>query len=224
MPWLGEVKLMALATALERESARSREARTSDEWRAWAGGVWDGEGSAYLLDHRTHEGYKIAELAITQGGVGIAPELLRRFATVVRRGHVNGPYRQDDSNLDVFRWKTSARADVLATIDELWPWISNVKRRQADAVRAVLVSQEPLSRGRPEWGSYKSHCIHGHEYATARMRPYVSRGVGTKRRDSEQCLQCARDQARARREQEKGSAADDDRRSISEHETPYLLK
>jgi hypothetical protein len=223
-PWLGDVKLRAFATALERPSARSRAATPTDEWRAWAAGVWDGEGSAYLLDHRTHAGYKIGELAITQGGEGGAPELLCRFVSVVRRGHLNGPYDQDNTNLDVFRWKTSARADVLATIQELWPWMSDVKRQQADGVRAVLLSQAPLPRGRPDWGSYKTHCVHGHEYATARVRPYSPRGRGVPVRENHRCLQCLREYAREQREKKRRSAADDDRRSISEHAKRYLLK
>jgi hypothetical protein len=225
MPWLGELKLLAFATALERASAKSREAAPIDEWRAWAAGTWDGEGSAYLLDHRTHAGYKIGELAITQSGIGRAPELLRRFVSITRLGHINGPYTQEGATMDVYRWKATAQADLPAVISQIRPWLSSVKRIQADAVLAVLASQAPLPRGRPDWGNRKTHCINGHEYATARMRPYVARSDGgVPRRDSHQCLVCAREQARMRREQKKRPTADDDRRSMSERVTTYLLK
>jgi len=225
LPWLGEVKLLALATALERETARSRHAVANDEWRAWAGGVWDGEGSAYLLDHRTHAGYRIGELAITQSGIGGAPELLRRFVSVTQLGHINGPYRQVGATMDVYRWKATAQADLPAVISQIRPWFSSVKQAQADTVLAVLSAQATLPRGRPDWGNRKTHCVNGHEYATARVRPYAARSDGgVPRRESEQCLVCAREQARMRREEKKRSAANDDRRSMSEHATRYLLK
>jgi hypothetical protein len=225
LPWLGEVKLLALATALERETARSRQAIASDDWRAWAAGVWDGEGSAYLLDHRSHAGYKIGELAITQSGVGRAPEILRRFVSITHLGHINGPYTQEGATMDVYRWKATAQAEPPEVIAQIRPWFSSVKREQADAVLAVLASQAPLPRGRPEWGNRKTHCIHGHEYGSARLRPYRARSAqGEQPRDSEQCLVCAREQARMRREQKKRPAADDDRRSTSETALRYLLK
>jgi hypothetical protein len=225
LPWLGEVKLLAFATALERASAKSREAAPIDEWRAWAAGVWDGEGSAYLLDHRTHAGYKIGELAITQSGIGVAPQLLRRFRNVVGAGRIYGPYAQAGATMDVYRWKANAQADIPAVIAQIAPWYSPVKERQADAVLTVLRSQPPLPRGRPDWGNRKTHCVNGHEYATARVRPYRARAAeGAEPRDSEQCLACAREQARSRRAEKKRSAADDDRRSLSEAATSYLLK
>ena len=225
MPWLGEVKLLAFATALERPSARSRAVGINDEWRAWTAGVWDGEGSAYLLDHRSHAGYEIGELAVTQSGNGGVPELLRRLVTIVRRGHVNGPYTQKGATMDVYRWKATAQPDIPAVIAEIEPWLSPVKRHQANTVLNVLASQPPLPRGRPEWGNRKTHCINGHEYATARIRPFQARSDGgAPRRDSQQCLICVREQARARRSQKKRRAVDDDPSSLSESAMRYLLK
>jgi hypothetical protein len=225
VPWLGEVKLLAFATALERESARSRLATPRDEWRAWAAGVWDGEGSACLLAHRTHRDYKKGELSITQSGVGGIPELLRRFRDVTSAGHINGPYAQQGATMDIYRWKATAQYAITETIAQLAPWLSSVKQEQASHVLIVLHAQPVLPRGRPDWGNRKTHCINGHEYATARMRPYVARSDGgVPRRDSHQCLVCAREQARRRREQKRRPAADDDRRSISETASRYLLK
>jgi len=206
LPWLGEVKLLELGVALARTSARSRAAIAIDEWRAWAAGLYDGEGSTYLTNHRTHLGYRNAEARITQGSVGGSPEVLRRFLTVVEVGRLYGPYRQVIGHQDVYRWNGSARSDVEKCLSALWPWLGPVKRAQAEAVFAVTRSQPVLPRGREEWGRYKTHCINGHEYATARIRPYVSRGVGLEPRDSHQCLQCAREQARERRKQKKPSA------------------
>ncbi|HLQ04308.1 MAG TPA: hypothetical protein VK197_01520 [Verrucomicrobiae bacterium] len=223
LPWLGQLKLLEFSAALDRAAATSRSAKSDDIWRSWAAGLYDGEGSTCLLDHRSHEGYRIAEASITQTGLGDAPEVLRRFALIVDAGHVNGPYAQKGATMDVYRWKANARADIESMIDQLWPWLGEVKRAQAQEVLDTVHAQPELPRGRPDWGNRKTHCIRGHEYATARVRPYVSRGKGAPRRDNHQCLVCVRDQARARRERKKRSAADD-RRSLSESATSYLLK
>jgi len=105
LPWLGQVKLLALAAALERASARSRPAVPNDHWRAWAAGLFDGEGSTYLTNHRTHAGYRNAESRITQGSAGGSPEVLQRFAAIVQVGRLYGPYGQLGADLDVYRWK-----------------------------------------------------------------------------------------------------------------------
>jgi len=224
LPWLGQIKLNALAQALGRQPAQSRVPTGSDEWRAWAAGFYDGEGSTYLLDHRTHEGYKTAEITVTQSSDEGIPEVLTRLSQICDTGHVNGPYPQEDGDMDVYRWKISSRNGVEHVVTHLWRWLGAVKRSQASAVLETLHAQPALPRGRPDWGNRKTHCINGHEYATARVRPYKSRGVGVPRRDSKQCLACAREQARAKREMKKRSAADDDRRSLSEARARYLLK
>src|SRR5262249_39921668 len=122
LPWLGQVKLLEFALALERSAATSRRATRSDEWRGWAAGLYDGEGSTYLTKHRTHPGYRVAEARVTQGSRGGPPEVLKRFATVVEVGGLYGPYRQRGANLDVYRWNTSARANVEHAMAVLWPW------------------------------------------------------------------------------------------------------
>jgi hypothetical protein len=223
-PWLGEVKLQQFAQALERHTASSRGATRSDEWQAWAAGLYDGEGSAYLLDHRSHVGYRIGEIAMTQCGTGIAPEVLRRLLLVAGVGHVNGPYVQNDANEDVYRWKVTAQGDLAPAIATLWPWLDNVKRAQASRVLDALALQPPLPRGRPDWGNRKTHCVNGHEYATARVRAYAPHGRGVPVRENHRCLQCLREYAREQRDKKRRSAADDDRRPISEHASNYLLK
>jgi hypothetical protein len=223
-PWLGQVKLDQLAEALGVVPRRSNTSEHSDDWRAWAAGLYDGEGSLYLLDHRTHDGYQIPEMAVTQSSANGTPEVLSRFMAVTRAGHINGPYQQDGATLEVYRWKGVVRADVEAIVAMLWPWLGAVKRIQARNVLAVLQAQEPLPRGNPAWGNRKTHCVHGHEYATARMRPYYPRGVGIQRRDNKQCLECMREQARDRRDMKKRPAVDDDKRSLSEYAATYLLK
>lgn len=163
---------------------------------AWAAGLFDAEGSVSLSDHHSHAGYKVIEASITQGGIESIPEELTRIHALVGRGNVNGPYVQEGANELVYRWRASRPDDVRTLLHLIDPWLGAVKRTQALSALRVIDAQPILPRGRVEWGSHKTHCVHGHEYATARLRPHRSRG-GTQRRDSKQCLVCVREQARA---------------------------
>jgi len=223
MPWLGQVKLLQLATALERAAAPSRPVAPNDEWRAWAAGLYDAEGCSALLHHRTHDGYMAPEMSVTQSSRVGSPEVLRRFMAVVQAGAISGPYRQRLATMDVYRWKASARCDAERVIAELWPFLGPVKRIQAQRLLDTIAAQPDLPRGNPAWGRDKTHCVHGHEYATARLRPYVSRGRDERKRENQFCLACLREYARKQREKRR-SAAEDDRRSISEPVMSYLLK
>ena len=192
-PWLSSEK---------RGQFRSAVGITFDESPldsfAWAAGLFDAEGSTSLSDHQSHAGYKVIEAAITQGGHDSVPEELRRIHSVLRRGNVSGPYAQAGANELVYRWRTSRVDDVRSVLHLILPRLGAVKRKQAILALRVIDAQPSLNRGRPDWGAHKSHCIHGHEYATARVRPYVSRG-GIRRRESKQCLACSRHQAGQRR-------------------------
>jgi hypothetical protein len=222
-PWLGQVKLLQLSRAVGRSTSAAASAAPNDEWRAWAAGLFDGEGCSSLLKHRSHEGYLTGELCVTQSSLVGSPEVLRRFMMILGAGYISGPYAQRDATMDVYRWKVAALSDVERVLGVIWPWLGDVKRAQAQHVLDVLRSQLKLPRGNPAWGNRKTHCINGHEYATARVRAYVSRGKGQQPRDSKQCLVCLRDYARAQREKRQ-AAIDDDRRSFSEPVAAYLLK
>lgn len=167
---------------------------------SWAAGLFDAEGSTSLSEHRSHAGYKCVEASITQSGDSSTPQVLVRFSRVVGLGEVYGPYAQVGGTKVVYRWRLQKVDEVHRVLHLLLPWLGEVKRAQAFGALAVVDSQPPLTRGRVDWGSHKTHCIHGHEYATARLRPYVRRGTGIQRRDSKQCLVCTREQAQARRE------------------------
>jgi len=197
-PWLGRIKRRQFERALgERVVPRTRRLPRT-EALAWVGGLYDGEGTACLSAHRTHLGHFSPEVSITQSGTEL-PEVLQRARSIIGCGRIYGPYEQTDSPLPVYRWKALAHDDVNRAIYQLLPWIGDVKRQQARELMRVLVEQGRLPRGNPAWGNRKTHCVRGHEYATARIRPYRSRGKGLPPRDSVQCLVCARDQARARR-------------------------
>jgi hypothetical protein len=192
-PWLSKQKRDQFTTA-----AGLRFAGPPISSFAWAAGLFDAEGSTSLAAHQSHAGYKGIESSITQGGA-TTPEELGRFAACVGRGRVYGPYDQAGASEPIYRWRVYTMNDVRSILHLILPWLGCVKRRQAFAAIAIIDGQPVLPRGRVEWGSHKTHCIHGHEYASARIRPYASRGVGVPRRDSKQCLRCTREQARARR-------------------------
>lgn len=193
-PWLSREKREQFSAAVGL-----RFAQQPIDTVAWAAGLFDAEGSTSLSSHRSHAGYKMIEAAVTQGSSGGQPGELIRLRRVAALGTIYGPYAQEGANQPVFRWRAYARDDARRAIHLLQPWLGDVKRKQALRCLVVIDAQPPLPRGRVEWGSHKTRCIHGHEYASARIRPYVSRGVGIQLRDNKQCLTCMREQARVRR-------------------------
>ncbi len=202
-PWLGEVKRAQFREILggfgnTRAVAFDRLPET--EQRVWVAGLWDGEGSVCLLKHRSHAGHFVPEASITQSSDSGRPEVLTRVESVAGRGYWYGPYEQDPPWSSVYRWKLFRPDEIRAFLDLIWPWIGSVKREQAERVVAVLLAQPVLPRGNPAWGSHKTHCIRGHEYETARVRPFRSRGTNPEpRRSSKQCLACTREDARRKR-------------------------
>lgn len=196
-PWLGEVKREQFASVLGLTSHSHRwDDLPLAEHAAWAAGLWDGEGSVCLLKHRSHSGHFVAEASITQSSATGRPEVLRRVSLLSSGGYWYGPFRQKGSTLPVYRWKLFRSDEIRRFLDRLWPWLGSVKRGQADRVFAILASQPVLPRGNPAWGAHKTHCVNGHEYATARVRLYVRRSTqGAERRPSKQCLACVRQRA-----------------------------
>jgi hypothetical protein len=190
-PWLSDQKRDQFAAAV----GLTFRAPAIDSF-AWAAGLFDAEGCVSLCVHRSHLGYKVIDGAVTQGGTAL-PQELSRFRAVVDVGKTYGPYTQKGAREPIYRWRCQTLDGVRCVIHLLLPWLGDVKRKQAFGALKVMDDQTTLPRGRPEWGSHKTHCVHGHEYASARVRAYKSRGVGVPRRPNEQCLICAREQARA---------------------------
>ena len=199
-PWLGEVKRNEFAETLGISGPASEwESVALDERTAWAAGLFDGEGWTGLEKHRSHKGRSVLAMAVTQASELAAPEVLVRLRDVLGGGHIYGPYR--GARLPVYRWKQHVEGSIRASVVALSPYLNSRKRIQADNAIAVVDRQPKLGRGNPTWGAYKTHCVNGHEYATARIRPYRARKAGgTRRRNSKQCLACSREQAQARRD------------------------
>jgi hypothetical protein len=172
---------------------------TQAEDAYWAGGFWDGEGWFGLLNHRSHPGYRVLAAELTQTGDNL-PLVLSRFHRYAADGHIYGPFLSTTGVRNVYKWKLyGARAERIGAL--LLPYVSAVKRTQIERALAVHRAQPKLPRGNPAWGAHKTHCLHGHEYATARVRPYRARSEdGVARRASKQCLTCSREQAKAKRD------------------------
>jgi hypothetical protein len=198
-PWLGRIKRREFERAVEfAVPAVEWESLSSDERLMWAAGLFDGEGWTGPFEYSSHPGYYSVEMAVTQRGDDGPPEVLVRYLAVAGHGRIYGPYRGERG--PIYRWRTFGLRNVEAVLVLLEPRLGSVKRRQAHAIRSLVTSQPPLARGNPTWGAHKTHCVRGHDYAAARLRPYRARSEnGVVRRPSKQCLVCSREQARARR-------------------------
>lgn len=208
-PWLGHVKRAQLADVLGRRPQRPATWAQIDpvERRAWTAGFWDGEGSVSLLKHRSHAGHFVPEAAATQSSRVGRPEVLERLHELAG-GHVYGPYPQPPPWAPVYRWKLFRRDEIRAFFDLIWPRLGDVKRIQAERVMSVLDAQPQLPRGNPAWGNRKTHCVKGHAYVNARVRPFRGRGVNTEApRESSKCLVCLREYAREQRRRQNERAA-----------------
>jgi hypothetical protein len=169
---------------------------------AWAGGLFDGEGSTYLEKHRTHPGYFAARLHVTQSDWGgVARELIRLKAAMAI-GRISGASKDEPGRAPYRRWRVCAADQVQLGIHLLLPFIGRVKRDQAAPVMRVINTQPRLPRGNPKFGvAGARYCLRGHDKWTARIRPFKGRG----RNDQDplnhlhQCLVCVREDARARR-------------------------
>lgn len=169
---------------------------------AWAGGFFDGEGSSYLLKHRTHPGYFTPGVEVPQCGTDGVPVVLTRFHAALGLGNINGPHKYKGADGPVSRWKTEARNDVQLALHRLMPFIGTVKREQARNVLIVINSQRDLPRGNPAFGvAGARYCLRGHDKWDARIRPFKGRGKNEEDplNHLRQCLRCVREDARARR-------------------------
>ena len=208
-PWLGVVKTAQFIEAVGPLVAPDC-APTGHEELAWAAGLFDGDGSTYFAKHRTHPGYRTAEIAITQSSDTGVPDVLTRFRTVMRNGHIGGPYGGDGTHEPVYRLKVYRLAEIEAIITRLRPWLGSVKREQADAVIVAVAAQPALPRGNPAWGRNKTRCPKGHDFASARQRPYRARvpAAPTRtKRGHRGCLLCLRDYARRNRLEKKNGGS-----------------
>jgi len=200
-PYLSPVKARQVAAAARSGRATTSSMRTESTERAWAAGFFDAEGNVSLSPHRSHAGHFLGEAAVTQtSGETRSGELERFRASVGGLGKIYGPYQNDAGGARVYRWKLPGPDSIAALLHCLGPWLGALKTSQFHRALRVLGEQPELPRGNPSWGNRKTHCKNGHEYATARIRPYRARSPdGVEPRPSHQCLVCVREAAFIRR-------------------------
>lgn len=206
-PYLSSVKRSQFASVLGVEPGDRVDRPERRLEVAWCAGLFDGEGSVYLLKHGTHPGYSVLEAGITQSSGSGLPEVLERFRSCLGIGRIYGPYAAPDGYAPVYRWKAHRQVDIKRVIESLRRHLGPVKLQQAETAITAVAAQIPLLRGNPAWGNRKTHCLNGHEYVTARVRPYRARSAnGVERRPSKQCLACVREHARGSREGRKAKS------------------
>src|SRR5438309_9068236 len=89
--WLCPTKRAEFERTLQRSLAPAVSPGSESEEHAWAGGFFDGEGSTYLEKHRTHAGYFVPRVHVSQSSDDdVAPELLRLRSALGDLGTISG--------------------------------------------------------------------------------------------------------------------------------------
>jgi hypothetical protein len=206
-PWLCPVKRAQFERTLGGPLPAQARLGSMSEELAWAGGLFDGEGSSYLTKHRTHTGYFNGAVEVRQSGLNGIPDVLDRFQLALGRiGRLNGPHNYDWAEAPVSRWRCEAQDDLQLVLHRLMPFIGTIKRKQAVRVLTAVNAQPNLPRGNPAFGVAGARfCLRGHDKWNARIRPFKGRGKNTEdpMNNLRQCLACVREDAQARRNEKR---------------------
>ena len=207
-PWLCPVKRAGFERTLSAPLPPQIWPGSMSEELAWAGGFFDGEGSTCLDKHRTHADFSVPVLYVPQAAAdGIAPELVR-LQNAIGFGTISGLRKSNPPRKPYRRWRVFTIEKVFRALHMLWPFIGEVKRRQAQKAMQVVLAQPDLVRGNPAFGvAGARYCLRGHDKWNARLRPFRSRGANEAdpQNHFRQCMECVRDQARARRNKDQRS-------------------
>jgi hypothetical protein len=202
-PWLCPLKRAEFERTLKVPLPPNVWPGSMSEELAWAGGFFDGEGSTYLEKHRSHAGYFVPRLHVTQSAWrGVAPELLRFKSAMGGIGKISAASKYKRDRKPYRRWRACAENQVQLGIHLLLPFIGRIKRLQAIAVMRLIQSQARLPRGNPAFGvAGARYCLRGHDKWNARVRPFKGRGKNDEdpMNHLHQCLACVREDARVKR-------------------------
>lgn len=160
--------------------------------RAWAAGLFDGEGSIFASasKRRSHRP-PVVRLHMALGMTTEAA--VRRFHAVVGVGSVVFLANQKGARKVQWRWQTSGDEGVRHALEVIRPWLSEHKQTQAREALArrdawLALPKQPRKR--------KTHCIRGHLLSeTLYVSPH---GAGR------YCRPCARETNRKWKERQQG--------------------
>lgn len=116
----------------------------SRENLAWAGGLFEGEGS--ITRHRRNETYLVLSMS--------DEDVVRKFHHIIGRGKVYGPYFRENSK-PMWRWQCSGSKHGIAILAALWCFLG--ERRKARAEIAMKEMALVRSRG-------TNFCQRGHPF------------------------------------------------------------
>lgn len=100
---------------------------------AWAAGFFDGEGCTTVTRCKPKKraiDQLRPQLGLRASLAQVELEPLKRFYKAVGIGAIRGPYKYGSNRQFHYQWNAS-NLDVLAALDALWPYLSNVKKVQA---------------------------------------------------------------------------------------------
>ena len=93
----------------------------SDTDIAWAAGLFDGEGSTSVLKAQKDK-YAYVRMNVPQK----IREVLDKFIDIVQVGKIYKHNKREMHSLDIYK-----QEDVIQTLNMLWPYLSEVKKKQA---------------------------------------------------------------------------------------------
>lgn len=88
---------------------------------AWAAGLFDGEGSTSVLKAQRDK-YAYVRMNVPQK----YREVLDKFLSIVNVGKIYTHKKRDMHSLDIYK-----KEDVIHTLNVLWPYLSEIKKKQA---------------------------------------------------------------------------------------------
>lgn len=97
---------------------------------AWAAGLFDGEGNAWVGYHKARGPFRNPELQCKVSIGQTDPVVLKRFKKATGVGNINGPYRRKPPRKPVWTLVISKQADMLKVWKVLKQFLSKPKQQQ----------------------------------------------------------------------------------------------
>lgn len=98
---------------------------------AWAAGFFDGEGTTSVLKAQRDK-YSYIRMGISQKNI----EPLEKFLKIVEKGKI---YKL--KTRDMYSWNCYRNEDVESVLERLWPYLSTIKKDQANKARDRITSK-----------------------------------------------------------------------------------